>query len=260
MITSTKNPKIQAVRALLAHHKDRIESRQFVIEGVRLVEEALASGLVPGLVFYTSGLSERGKKLLQQAESLRSEVEEISPAVMESLSGTETPQGILAVLPMLVPSLPQALNFVLVADSLRDPGNLGTLLRSAAAGGVQAVLLPPTTTDAFAPKVVRSGMGAHFRLPVLHMSWEQIEAVVKSRARSLRVFAADAENGTPCWQVNFRQPAALLVGGEAEGISPQGMSLADEAVTIPMPGGSESLNAAVAASILIFEVNRQRQA
>ena len=128
-------------------------------------------------MLFDETLSERGRS---QVESLRSrgvDVEEVSTSLMKSLSETETPQGILAVLELTQLPIPNHPNFILIPDQIRDPGNLGTLLRTAAAAGVQAVLLPPETTDAFAPKVVRSGMGAHFRLPIHSMTWDEIEQV-----------------------------------------------------------------------------------
>jgi TrmH family RNA methyltransferase len=117
------------------------------------------------------------------------------------------------------------------------------------------VLLPPETTDAFAPKVVRAGMGAHFRLPIHLMAWDEIEQVCKQA--SLQVFLADM-NGQPCWEADLRGPLALVVGGEAEGASEQAQALANAIVGIPMPGGAESLNASVAGAVLMFEVVRQR--
>ena len=110
--------------------------------------------------------------------------------------------------------LTNSLDFVLIPDQIRDPGNLGTLLRSAAATGVQAVLLPPETTDAFAPKVVRSGMGAHFRLPIHSMTWEEI----KEKTNGLQIYLADMD-GQSCWETDLRKSLALIVGGEAEGAS-----------------------------------------
>ena len=255
MITSSHNPKIQRVRGLMARHKDRMEARAFVVEGVRLLEEALAAGHRPELVLFTRQLTERGQSLLSE---IGCEVEEILPSLMDSISDTDTPQGILAVLPFINSVFPQDLIFVIIADGLRDPGNLGTLLRSAAAAGAQAVLLSPSCADVFAPKVVRAGMGAHFRVTLAEMNWEEMREVVHAQTRPLKVFMAESGSGKPYWQADFCQPAALLIGSEAEGASPEGRSLADEVVTIPMPGGSESLNAAVAASILIFEIIRQR--
>lgn len=260
VITSSSNPKVQMVRGLLSRRKEREEAQAFVVEGVRLVEEALAAGFEPRMTLFCSTLGERGKKLLLHPRVAGGEVLEVAPALMASLSETETPQGILSVINKKTAVLPSQLNFALVADGIRDPGNLGTLLRSAAAAGAQAVLLAPTTTDAFAPKVVRAGMGAHFRLTVMELDWEGIHAVLKGGKNRLKVFLAESERGVSLWQADLRQPLALIIGGEAEGASPSGMALADEFIRIPMPGGSESLNAAVAASILIFEVVRQRHA
>jgi len=128
-------------------------------------------------------------------------------------------------------------------------------LRTAEAAGVQAVFLPPDTVDAFAPKVVRAGMGAHFRLPIQAVDWNQIQQYTESL--NLNVYLADAK-GPSCWETDLRQPLALIVGGEAEGASESARNLADRNISIPMLGETESLNAASAGSILMFEVRRQR--
>jgi len=179
---------------------------------------------------------------------------------MEALAETETPQGILAVFALRSMPLPEHLDFVLILDNLRDPGNLGTLLRTARAAGVQAVLLTPGTVDPFSPKVLRSGMGAHFRLPVLIGAWDEIQAICRTHCNPpLKIFLAEGQEGTACWDLNLRQPLALIIGSEAEGAGRQAHQLADVLVKIPMPGGSDSLNAAIAGSILVFEIVRQRQ-
>jgi TrmH family RNA methyltransferase len=131
---------------------------------------------------------------------------------------------------------------------------MGTLLRTAEAAGADGVLLTPGTVDAFSPKVVRAGMGAHFHLPILHLPWEAIHTALKG----LPVYLAESEGGIPLWEVDFQQPCTLLVGGEAFGASKFGAEIATHRVTIPMQGRAESLNAAVAASILMAEVLRQR--
>jgi RNA methyltransferase, TrmH family len=264
MLSSPHNPRLNRVRALLEKRKAREDEQAFVVEGVRLVEETLASGWPAELVLFSSQLTERGQAVVRGYQQQGVETLEIDPRLMDSLSGTETAPGLLAVLPMRRLPLPDRLNFVLIADNLRDPGNLGTLLRTAAASGAQSALLSPGTTDAFAPKVLRAGMGAHFRLPVLHLSWEEIRAVCKElpfnkTRQPLRVFLAEAAEGTPCWDLDLLQPLALMVGSEAEGASHEALALADELITIPMPGKSESLNAAIAASILLFEIVRQRR-
>ncbi len=139
---------------------------------------------------------------------------------------------------------------------MRDPGNLGTLLRSADASGVDLVLIPPGTTDPFGPKVVRAGMGAHFHVPILSMTWEEIGQFPSPASQ--RSLLADME-GDSCWETDLRQPLTLIVGGEAEGASEQARKLAGQRVSIPMAGRSESLNAAVAGSVLMFEIMRQRK-
>ena len=253
MITSNQNSKIKLVRALLGRAKERREAGAFVAEGVRLVEEAVNVNWKFRFALYDETLSERGG---MQVESLRAagvDVEEVSASVMKSISETETPQGILAVLESTNLPIPRSANFILVPDQIRDPGNLGTLLRSAAAAGVGAVLIPPDTTDVFAPKVLRSGMGAHFRLPICSMSWDEIEAASKG----FQVYVADME-GRSCWETDLRTPVVLIIGNEAEGASESARKLADGSVSIPMSGETESLNAGAAGSVLMFEVMRQR--
>jgi TrmH family RNA methyltransferase len=200
-------------------------------------------------------LSERGINLVKRLEEKSIEVENVESSLLQSLSETETPQGILAVLQCTPLPIPNLLNFVLIPDKIREPGNLGTLLRTAAAAGIQAVLTPPETTDAFAPKVLRAGMGAHFRLPIQSMTWEEIKQMSKSA--NLQMYLADMD-GQSCWETDLRQPLALIVGGEAEGASEEARRLADQKISIPMMGKMESLNAGVAGSVLMFEVVRQR--
>jgi TrmH family RNA methyltransferase len=256
MITSSQNPKLKLVRALQRRPKERQEENAFLAEGVRLIEEALVAEWPIRFVLYSSGLSERGQALVGKLESANIEVDEVAGDLLQSASETETSQGILAVLELEALPIPDQSNFILIPDQIRDPGNLGTLIRTAAAAGVRAVLLPPETTDAFAPKVVRAGMGAHFWLPIHAMEWDEIEQVCKSA--KLQVFLADMF-GQSCWETDLSVSLALIVGGEAEGASAQARELADIIVSIPMPGDAESLNAGVAGAVLIFEVVRQRQ-
>lgn len=253
MITSSQNSKIKLVRALLGRVKERREANAFLVEGVRLVEEAVKSNWGVRFVLYDQTLNERGRSQAEHLKSCSIDVEEVSESLMKSLSDTETPQGILAVLQISILPISNSLNFVLIPDQIRDPGNLGTLLRSAAATGVQAVFLPPETTDAFAPKVVRSGMGAHFRLPIHSMSWDEIE----EKTKELQIYLADM-NGQSCWETDLHQPLALIVGGEAEGASEEARKIATQKISIPMAGNVESLNAGVAGSVLMFEAVRQR--
>lgn len=255
MITSIQNPKIKWVRSLQDNSRLRREEGVFVVEGVRLVEEAFSSGWEARLVLYAADLSPRGRLVLEGFAERGIPLEEASAQVMRAASDTDTPQGLLAVLAQLYLPLPQALNLVFIPDAVRDPGNLGSMLRTASTAGVQAAFLPPGSVDAFAPKVLRAGMGAHFRLPVLHLSWEEIRGYLEP----LQVYLAAAGAGVPYWATDFCTPLALIIGGEAEGAGPQAQRLADANVHIPMPGGGESLNAAAAGAVLLYEVVRQRQ-
>ena len=254
MITSTANPKIKWVRQLQAHSRERRQAGVFVVEGVRLVEEALAAGWEAQLVLYTDDLSERGRQVVAGFSARGAPVEQVFPEVLHAASDTETPQGLLAVLSQRLLPLPASPNLVFIPDQVRDPGNLGTMLRTALAAGVDAVFCPPETADAFAPKVLRAGMGAQFRLPIHSLDWD----LIAPHLEPLQVYLAAMDEGLACTQANFRPPLALIVGSEAEGAGPQARRLANACVHIPMPGGSESLNAAVAAGILLFEVLRQR--
>ena len=253
VITSPHNAKIKFVRALLGRAKERREAGAFVVEGVRLVEEAANRDWRFEIALYDESLSERGKLLVEDLRSKGVDVEQVSQNLMKSLSETETPQGLLAVVQISNLPIPNAPDFILITDQIRDPGNLGTLLRTAAAAGVQAVFLPPETTDAFAPKVLRSGMGAHFRLPIHSMTWEQI----REQTKGLKVYLADMD-GESFWQTNLRDPLALIIGGEAEGASEEARQLTTQKISIPMSKDVESLNAGVAGSVLMFEVTRQR--
>jgi len=255
MITSPQNPKLKLIRALQRRPKDRQEENAFLAEGVRLIEEALSAKWPIRFVLYSDGLSERGMALVGKLKDAGHDVDDVAGDLLGAASETETPQGIMAVLELETLPIPEGPNFILIPDQIRDPGNLGTLIRTAAAARVQAVLLPPETTDAFAPKVVRAGMGAHFWLSIHTLEWDEIEQVC--RAGNLQVFLADMF-GQSCWKTDLRVPLALIVGSEAEGGSAQARELANTVLSIPMPGDAESLNAGVAGAVLMFEVVRQR--
>lgn len=233
--------------------KERREANAFVVEGVRLIEEAVNAGWQFQFVLYSDGLSERGKALIETLSAKNIEVDDVAGDLLQKLSDTENPQGILAVLENSQLPLPKSPNFILIPDQIRDPGNLGTLLRTAAATGVQAIFLSPETTDVFAPKIVRAGMGAHFRLSIHSLTWEEI----KTQTKDMNIYIADMD-GTSCWETDLRKPLALIIGGEAAGASDEAQRLASQKISIPMAGNVESLNAGVAGSVLMFEVVRQR--
>jgi TrmH family RNA methyltransferase len=212
---------------------------------------------VPTLVLYTEALADeaRGKALLATLRGLEAPCYAVSEAVMEACSDTVTPQGILAVLPFPDLAPPEPPTFVLIGDRLRDPGNLGTLLRTALAAGVEQVLLAPGTVDFSNPKVLRSAMGAHLRLPIVDADWDTIAEVVSG----CDVWLAAAAGGRCYTEVDWTRRAALILGSEAHGAGETAYSLAQGRVSIPIQPAVESLNAAVAAAVMLFEVVRQRR-
>jgi TrmH family RNA methyltransferase len=224
------------------------------------VEEALRADWVAQLLLYTPDVGERGKAVCDDYNEWGIPVLEVTSQVMKAASDTQTPQGLLAVFCIPQHSLPPDPDLLLIVDGVRDPGNLGTIMRTSAGANVDTVLLTPGSVDPYSPKVVRAGMGAHFKLPIQSMKWEALRLYLDSCAgiNGLQVFLADAIEGDAYTKINFRKPVALWVGGEAEGTSEEAKSLFSHRVRIPMPGDVESLNAAVAMGILLYEVLRQR--
>ncbi len=258
MITSLKNDRVRLVRALQERRRIRQRERRFVVEGVRLCQEAAQAGARPHFVFYTARIREdsRGQALLMAWQEAGVLCEEVSEEVMAACSDTETPQGILAVIPLPALSPPAHPTLTLILDRLRDPGNLGTILRTALAAGAEGVLLASGTVDATNPKAVRAGMGAHFRLPMVAMDWDEIARAVAG----CRVYLADARGDALYTNVDWTGRVALIIGGEAAGVGSRARALAETTVAIPLAGGVESLNVAAAAAVLLFEAARQRRA
>jgi len=251
MLTSLTNDRVKLIQKLQSQRKARESEGRFVVEGTRLVEEAVYSGSALDFVLYCNP-DQRAQTMLDRLAQQGVTIFEVSPAVMKACADTEHPQAVLAVLP--IPTLtPHTNTLLLICDRLSDPGNLGTLLRTAAAAHVDAVLLGPGTVDPFNPKVVRASMGAHFRIPIEPLDWDEI----RKRTHDLNIWLAEATGDKRYDEVNWTLPSALIVCNEADGPSPEARALTNTTVFIPMPGGSESLNAAVAGSVILFEAVRQ---
>lgn len=261
-ISSPRNALVRLVRALNTDRREREARGEAVIEGIRLTEEALAAGLTLSFFFYTAGLleKERGRRLVERLAAAGVQGFEVTEEVLERVADTETPQGILAVcaIPRHRPeALPPGL--VVVADGIQDPGNLGTLVRGTEALGGAGVAVGGQTVDPWSPKVIRASMGSLFRLPVVtaKATGPLLEALA---SRGFRVVTADPGGRRLPWEVDWSGPVALVIGSEAAGPSPAARALAAETVRIPMVGPTESLNAGVAGSLLLYEALRQRQA
>lgn len=254
MITSTQNERVRYIRSL-ARRRVRQREGRFVVEGTRLVDEVVRAGIQPALVFYTQAWAESpaGQELLPLLRPADEGNWLVSEAVLAGCADTQSPQGVLAVVPFV--RLQPRQDLLLILDQVRDPGNLGTILRSAEAAGTGQVLLAPGTVDLYNPKVVRGAMGAHFRLAVTSLDWPAIREQVAGRA----VWLADASGEVTYETVDWTLPSALIVGGETAGAGVAAAALATGRVSIPMAGGAESLNAAMAATVILFEAARQRR-
>ena len=260
MITSRKNPRVQQLRLLLSKKSEREKQQLCVLEGIRLVEEALQCQWKAQFGFYCTPLDTRAEKLLQQCRQYGADMEEVPSDLLQYMADTKSPQNMILVFEINNVPVPKAPGFVLVLDALRDPGNMGTILRSAAAAGVDFVLLANDCADPFSPKVLRSGMGAQFRLPIRDMKPQHI--VEYCHNLNLSLFIADSNTDHSFWQESYQNPLALVIGNEANGPSSvfHQTNATSIKIKIPMPGGFESLNAAVAAGILMFEIVHQRNA
>lgn len=254
MITSTANSNVKHVRRLQQDRRYREREQAYVVEGTRWVQEAASVFADEATVFNTPEWAgePQNEALL---DSFERRPQEVSEAVMASMSDVETPQGILAVLPMRPRSLPQSPSLLLVLDGLKTPGNLGTILRTAAAAGADGALLAPGSVDAYNPKVVRGAMGAHLRLPIHHVNWNEIRDLTNNTTTWL----AAASGAVSYTDANWRRPSTLIIGSEAHGGSARARKLAQGTIFIPMHADTESLNAAMAAGIILFEAMRQRR-
>lgn len=257
MITSRDNPQIKAAKRL-HQRKTRLEDKALLVEGARLLADAWQAGIEPYIVFVqpeTLTPASPAHALLEEMARAGVTIEETGKRVFDDLSETVTPQGIAAVLPLPEIAWSLAPTLLLALDGVRDPGNAGTLLRSAEAVGVQGVLFGPGTVDPWNGKVVRAGMGAHFRLPIREVAvWDEADSL----APIDRWLLATGDAPTPYDAIDWTQPAVLVIGSEANGAGEELRQRA-QPIAIAMRGGTESLNAAMAGTVILFEAARQRR-
>jgi TrmH family RNA methyltransferase len=254
LIESRQNPRVKELRAALAR-SGRTPAGLLALEGEHLLHEALRSGLRLNTVFFREGTQPEFELPVDI------EVLELPPDVFASVVATEQPKGVAALVqpPAFQPASllrGAAAPLILVLAGLQDPGNVGTLLRSADAFGATGVLLLPGTASPWNPKALRASAGSAFRVP--SFSWSEAEAFAWLRQHRVASVAAVARDGTPVADAPLAYATALFIGNEGGGLSPQIITAATHRVTIPMPGPVESLNAAIAGSLLLYEAARQR--
>lgn len=256
MITSTSNSKVKDIIQLQKKSRLRSERGVFVAEGLRMAREIPTERIVQ--MYATEEFYQKNRQELPQG--VRPEL--VSEQVFSAMSDTKTPQGVLAVVRQSEYRAETLINaenaHLLVLDNLQDPGNLGTIFRTAEAAGVTGIILSRDCVDIYNPKTVRSTMGAIFRQPFAYVE-NMIETIAQMKACKVTVYAAHLLGEHTYDKENYRAKTAFLIGNEGNGLRREVAEAADIWVRIPMAGEAESLNAAVAAAVLMFEVSRQRR-
>ena len=259
--TEMTNERIKKVKKL-REPKERAEKRLFLIEGVRLLEEAVKEEADIEEVLFTEKLGDsvRGSHILASLRKMDIQTSQIPEKVMDALSETETPQGITAVVKQLnwgFKDMTEERKTVVIACGLQDPGNLGTIIRTADAGGCGGVITTNNAVDAYNHKVIRATMGSIFRMPVVKVA-DRKDIISELKKAGYQIIATTAHSRSSYLDIDYTKPSALLIGQEGSGISEEWLESADFKAFIPMKEGVESLNAAVSASIMIYEAFRQR--
>ncbi len=262
LITSTSNTHIkETLNIVRKHHRQK--PARILIEGLHLIEAALNAGARIEKVFFTESMagSAEGEKMLGVVPEKRDCFFEVSERVMDRLTGTETPQGIVAVVYWQPPGLGElrmsGRPLITVVDGIQDPGNLGTIIRTSDAAGADAVVLLPGTCDPFMPKPLRASAGSIFNIPVVQTEIGPLSKWMKDRELRLAVTSPDAAESL--FDTDLTQSVAFAFGNEAHGVSMLLREAADLAVKIPIYGRAESLNVGSAAAICLYEAARQRR-
>ncbi|WP_223067590.1 TrmH family RNA methyltransferase [Paenibacillus caui] len=259
-IESLQNSRVKEWASLL-EKKHRDKHRKFIVEGIHLVLEALKAKADLECVAYSL---ERGipPELAQAAaSSLGVQWIGVSEAVIAKCTDTKTPQPVFAVVRKTGASTEELLSrpnsLVVVLDGVQDPGNVGTIIRSADAVGADGVIIGRGCADVYGPKVIRSTMGSLFHLPIVEGSLAEL--LPEAKSRGIRIAGTSLQSARVCYDYDFTGPVWLLFGSEGGGLSRESMELLDDAIIIPMKGQAESLNVAMAASVLLYEALRQRE-
>lgn len=257
MITSTGNAQVKYLLQLQKKSKARNEEKVFIVEGLRMFVEVPADRVEK--VYISESLYNKKK---QELKLERFSYEVLSNSVFEHVSDTKTPQGILCVVKQKEYDVEELLEIekphFMVLDNLQDPGNLGTIVRTAEGAGVNAVFLSKESVDIYNPKTIRSTMGSIYRMPVVYVE-DLISLLEVFKKKGIKSYAAHLAGKNSYDKEDYKGGTAILIGNEGNGLRDEVSKAADIWVQIPMQGKVESLNAAIAASILMFEVYRQRR-
>lgn len=257
MITSTNNPRVKNIVQLTKKMKTRKEQGVFIAEGIKMYREAPRESIQEIFVSQAFAAASEHRELLREVE-----YETVDDRVFGQMSDTKTPQGILCVIQQFQYDLKELLSpqqpFLLLLENLQDPGNAGTIFRTAEGAGVDGIIMSKDCVDIYNPKTIRSTMGSIYRVPFVYAEdLNETSAVLKTHGIS--TYAAHLSGENTYDQEDYRLGTAFFIGNEGNGLSPELSRSTDHLIRIPMEGQLESLNAAVAAAVLMYEVHRQRK-
>lgn len=257
MITSSSNQQMKNIVALMKKAKHRREQGHFVVEGRKMFEE-VPEGWLDKVYVSESFLQEEGTEKLLTGK----DYEVVSDSVFKSVSDTQTPQGIMCLARMPQYKLSELLQgdrtHLLIVESIQDPGNLGTMLRTGEGAGITGLIMNQTTVDLFNPKTIRSTMGSIYRVP-FYVTSDLADTITEIKNSGVKVYAAHLKGTMQHDEPSYCDATAFLIGNEGNGLSDEIAGMADTYIRIPMEGKVESLNAAISASLLMYETNRQRR-
>jgi len=256
-----RHPTVQRLRRLVGRRSARQVERAFVAEGAKVVGEALTGRVAVEAIFVAPGASPADLVVVERAAAAGAAVHEMEKGVLERVAGTVSPQAVLAVVAALDVALDALARdgVIVVCDEVRDPGNLGTLLRSAEGAGARGVVCADGTVDPYNPKCVRASAGALFHVPLV-VGGNTVEVLSDLGAWGLRRLGTSARATDSMWDVDLSGPIALVLGNEAAGLGAEVDGVVDGWVAVPIQGRSESLNAGMAGTVLVYEAARQRRA
>jgi TrmH family RNA methyltransferase len=257
MLTSLQNPLVKQLRKL-HRAKDRQEQQLFLLEGTHLLEAAIATDYPLVTLCHTPAWQDKYPELWQPAHQRAQRTEVVSQEVLRVIATTVEPDGVVATMPRLHTQPLSIQTLGLALETLQDPGNLGTIIRTAAAAGAEGLWLSADSVDLDHPKVLRASAGQWFRLP-MSVSADLKQTVTDCQSSGIQVIATLPDAAVTYWQVDWQCPSLIVLGNEGAGLSPDLVALADRQVRIPLSAGVESLNVAIAAALLLYEAQRQRQ-
>lgn len=262
IISSPSNKFVKEIKSL-HKKKERWNSKKFFVEGIKSVYESIVSDGKIDYILYSESLFKinGGMNLYEFITKKNLKLIEITDKLLNSICDTENPQGIIAVINIDSYKLEDVLkenNFILILDRLQDPGNMGTIIRTADALGVDFIIISEGCVDVFNPKTIRSTMGSIFHIPLVFCE-DIFKTISLLKSKNISIMSTALDNSKDCYKVDLKKNLGIIIGNEANGVSEELIHLSDELLKIPMEGKAESLNAAIASAIIIYEVIRQRQ-